>query len=136
MTSQLERITNKEPSQLWRGLKSAGKYALIATAIGCAGMQRGCSSCNASSFGADWIAVQYNATGEPINCWQLPNTSVDNESQSDGIYWLDKNTGNLVHISGWYNRVQVNDRRWEEAAKSLGVDLNRCKDGKYLKAEQ
>lgn len=95
----------------------------------CAGTQRGCASFNAENFASDWLVVQYGFNGVPINCWKLPNTSISNEGNSDGIYWLDANTGNLVHISGWYNRVQ--GRSWDTSAKSLGIDANLCGDGAY-----
>jgi hypothetical protein len=36
-----------------------------------------------------------------------------------------------VHISGWYNRVQVNNGDWNGAAAALGIDLSRCHDGIY-----
>jgi hypothetical protein len=98
---------------------------------GCAGFQRDCNSTCASNLGADWIVLQYGFDGVPINCWKLSNVGITNETQSDGIYWLDSNTGHLVHISGWYNRVQVSNRDYEAAAKLLGVEANRCHDGKY-----
>ena len=98
---------------------------------GCAGMQRGCSSACATSLGADWIILQYGANGEPINCWKLHGVSVANEENTDGIHWLE-NTGHLVHISGWYNRVQVQGGDYEGAAKSIGIDLSKCTSGKYL----
>ena len=111
------------------------KYAtrtLTAIALaGCAGMQKDCSSCNAENFGSDWLVVQYKYDGEAMNCWKLPNTSISNESHSDGIYWQDGKTRNLVHISGWYNRVQVESGQWKEAADAVGVDLERCVNGKY-----
>jgi hypothetical protein len=93
-------------------------------------MERGCSSWGAENFGADWIVVQFDMMGKPFNCWILEGKSVTNEPASDGIYWTDV-SGNLVHISGWYNRVQVNNGSWAKAAKSLGVDRNLCKGGKY-----
>lgn len=96
---------------------------------GCAGFQRSCSSFNAQNFASDWIVVQYSYNGVPINCWKLPNTSISNEDHSDGIYWLDQNTGNLVHISGWYNRVQ--GRNWATSAKTLSIDEKLCGDGAY-----
>ena len=105
--------------------------ALLLT--GCAGMQRDCSSCNASSFGGDWIVVQYRFDGSPINCWQMRNTPITNETQSDGIYWQDRG-GHLVHIAGWHNRVQVQGERWEEAAAALGIEESRCKNGVYAPA--
>ncbi len=98
--------------------------------LGCAGMQRDCSSCNASSFGGDWVIVQYQMNGTPINCWKLRNTPVENEAHTDGVYWQDPG-GHLVHISGWYNRVQVQGERWEEAAKTLGVNEALCRGGVY-----
>lgn len=91
--------------------------------IGCTGITRGCS--------ADWIVVQYDMAMTPKACWILRNSSITNESGSDGIYWLDQESGNLVHISGWYNRVQVTRGRFEKAAQLIGVDLDLIKNGKY-----
>jgi hypothetical protein len=96
----------------------------------CAGFDRGCSSCMASSFATDWVVVQYKIDGTPINCWKLTNVSIANEQSSDGIYWKSPQ-GHLVHISGWYNRVQVSGSNFESAAKDIGVDLARCENGKY-----
>lgn len=104
---------------------------------GCVGLSRGCSNWSARSFGGDWIVAQYRMDGTPFNCWQLRNVSITNEAQSDGIYWKDTATGHLVHISGWYNRVQVvgtnafAPKQWEEAAKLVGVNLNQCGGGVY-----
>lgn len=111
------------------------KVLPIIFVIACAGLQRDCSSSCASSLGSDWIVLQYRADGEPINCWQLKNTAIDNESHTDGIYWLIQG-GHLVHISGWYNRVQVSNNDWTGAAKSIGVDLSRCTGGKYKAVEK
>lgn len=93
---------------------------------GCAGMVRGCSSEMATSFGADWVVVQLDMNGTPFRCWQLNNTSITNESASDGIYWLDNETGHLVHISGLYNRVQVRNGEWSSAFAELGLDAETC----------
>ncbi len=106
-------------------------FALLLT--GCAGFQRDCSSSCAQSLGGDWIIVQYRFDGTPINCWELRNTAVSSEDHSDGIYWQDPQ-GHLVHISGWYNRVQVMGNRWDEAAKTLGVEDTKCKNGVYAVA--
>lgn len=105
--------------------------ALLIT--GCAGISRDCSSCWASSTGGDWVIVQYRFDGTPMNCWELRNTPVSNEQGTDGIYWQDRG-GHLVHISGWYNRVQVQGERWAEAAGTVGVDDARCKNGVYRPA--
>ena len=111
--------------------KKVMSYASLLFLAGCAGLSKDCSSCNAESFGADWIIVQQSSlTGQAIKCWQLHNVSVSNEGGSDGIWWKDE-YGNLIHISGNYNRVQVSDGKFKEAADSLGVVLEKCKDGKY-----
>ena len=81
-------------------------FLMLVTLTGCAGIQRGCSSMWATDVGADWIVVQYAANGEPINCWKLRDVGITNETNSDGIYWRE-GSGHLVHISGWYNRIQV-----------------------------
>lgn len=97
---------------------------------GCAGMTRSCSAFWAEEAGADWIVVQYGLDGKPFNCWKLESTSIANESGSDGIYWKEP-SGHLVHISGWYNRVQVRGKQFDDAAKLLGVDVDRIQNGKY-----
>lgn len=108
----------KNIGQRWRAL------CLIFLA-GCAGMERDCSSCSAQAYGANWLIVQYNYNGEAIQCWKLMNTSVSNEEHSDGIYWKSPG-GHLVHLSGWYNRVQINGTDFESAAKDMHVDLTKC----------
>lgn len=112
-------------------MKRAITLILLVLVAGCAGLGRSCSSWQAQSFGSDWLIVQYASSGEPINCWWLTNESVSNEQASDGIYW--KQTGHLVHISGWYNRVQVGSGGFEEAAKLVGVSLPSCVNGRYQK---
>jgi hypothetical protein len=100
--------------------------------VSCAGMERDCSSgCN-SNFGADWVVLQYGYDGTPINCWKLSNIAISNESHTDGIFW-QASSGNLVHISGWYNRVQVTGGQWPGAAQQLGIDMAGCTEGKYIK---
>jgi hypothetical protein len=110
-------------------VKRYWSIALLSLLVGCAGWSRGCSSWCAEQMGADWIIVQYDAMGHPSGCWRVDDESVTNEDSSDGIYW--KQHGHLVHISGWYNRVQVSGDDYEGAAKLLGVELNQCHNGKY-----
>lgn len=98
----------------------------------CAGIQRDCSSCMAEDMGADWIVVQYRYDGTVAQCWRLIDTGIKNEDSSDGIYWLSQGD-HLVHISGWYNRVQVENGDWDGAAKALRVDLEACSEGAYTK---
>jgi len=97
---------------------------------GCAGWERDCNSGVANSFGGDWIVLQYGFDGTPINCWKLSNTAISNEEHTDGIFWMNPD-GNLVHISGWYNRVQVHGQAWHPAADTLGIKLDLCTGGKY-----
>jgi hypothetical protein len=117
---------------MMRYIKKNWSVALLAAVVGCAGLDRGCSSWCASAVGANWIIVQYNNLGTPLACWKLDDVSVDNEEHSDGIYW--KQNGHLVHISGWYNRVQVDNGDFKGAAALLGIDLERCQNGAYVGA--
>jgi hypothetical protein len=96
----------------------------------CVGIEKSCSSGCASSFGGDWIVVQFNTAGEPFNCWKMNGVSITNEEGSDGIWWKNSSS-HLVHISGWYNRVQVKGGDWEAAAKAVGVELGKCGEGVY-----
>ena len=98
---------------------------------GCAAMSRGCTSFWAWGAGADWVVVQFAMDCKVFNCWKLHDASIANESQSDGIQWKDTRTGHMVHISGWYNRVQVTGSDYKEAAKLIGVEENKCGSGKY-----
>ena len=104
---------------------------LICVGPGCAGFQRSWSSGCAENFGSDWVVAQFDMEGRPFNCWKLKETSITNESGSDGIYWKDTKSGHLVHIAGWYNRVQVDSDDYEAAAKLLNVDITKCGNGKY-----
>lgn len=113
-------------------MKNLLKYLPFLFLFGCAGYQRSCASGCATQLGADWIVVQYKTDGDPINCWKLTGSSISNEQGTDGIYWLDDQTNNLVHISGWYNRVQVERNDFDGAAKLIGVDMKYCKNGKYI----
>lgn len=106
-------------------------YALALSVSGCAGWSRSCSSWEAENFAADWAVAQFDAAGKPFNCWKLEDTSITNEPHSDGIYWKDSPSGHLVHISGWYNRVQVENGQWKTAAEAVGVELDKCTNGKY-----
>lgn len=110
---------------------------------GCAGFYRSCSNFSAETFGSNWIIVQFAADGHPFNCWKLRGASVTNESASDGIQWKDPITDHMVHISGWYNRVQVfgsKDRDievdFQDAAGLLGVNSNQCQNGAYPNTPQ
>jgi hypothetical protein len=106
-------------------------FPLLLLCAGCAGWQRDCNSSVAGSFGGDWVVVQYGFDGAPINCWKLKDTAISNEAHTDGIFWQDPD-GHLVHISGWYNRVQVNNGNYAGAAKAVGIDIDRCTGGKYV----
>ena len=104
---------------------------LLLLAIGCAGTMRDCSSSCASTLGSDWLLVQYQYDSKPMNCWQLKDTALASEG-SNGLFWKDSQTGNLVHVSGIaLNRVQISGGNWQAAADHLGVDLTACGSGRY-----
>jgi hypothetical protein len=100
-------------------------WAITLLLFGCAGTQRGCASGCASELGADWVIVQMDLNGRPFRCWALAGVSVGNESASDGIYWQER-SGNLLHISGHYNRVQVTGGDWNAAYRELGLTQATC----------
>ena len=75
--------------------------------MGPKGCSRQFNSWKASSYGSDWLVVQYAQDGSVINHWKLHNKSVGNEDNSDGIYFLD-DQNNVVHLSGHYVYIQVN----------------------------
>jgi hypothetical protein len=106
--------------------------ACAVTGLSCAGVSRDVSSEIATQLGADWIVIQYRFDGVPINCWRLTRVGISNERASDGIFWKDSTTGHLVHISGWYNRVQVSNGDFVSAARLVGVDASSCENGSYV----
>jgi len=114
-------------------MKNAWKWVLLLALSfvgGCDGCMRSCAADWAETTGADWLIVQYDMAGEPFGCWIQRDVSVTNEDGSDGIYWKS-DTGHLVHVSGWYNRVQVDGGDFAGSAALLGVDPALCINGKY-----
>jgi hypothetical protein len=103
-----------------------GPVLSISVLTGCAGAQRACSTMTAGTFGADWVVAQIGADGKPARCWVLRSVSVANEDKSDGIHWLGRD-GDLVHLAGWIDRVQVSGGDFARAAKQIGVtDVSAC----------
>ena len=98
---------------------------LLLLLCGCAGISRKCSSCCAGAVGADWIVVQMDGFGRVMRCWELHDVSIANEESSDGIYW-ESADGHLVHISGFYNRVQVEHSGWDQAYREMGINKKIC----------
>jgi hypothetical protein len=102
-------------------------FVLMFAMVGCAGIERSCSSCMAQSLGSDWIVVELREMdGTPYRCWQLKDTSISNEEGSDGIYWVTDD-GNLVHVSGSYDRVQVENGQWDEAFAEINMTREACR---------
>jgi len=94
---------------------------------GCAYLDRGCSSCGATAFGADWVVVELTEAGaKPYRCWELKNTTITSETNSDGIYWKDSSSSNLIHVSGSYDYVQVKNGNWADAFKQLNLTRDSC----------
>lgn len=93
----------------------------------CPGIERGCSSCTAKALGANWVVVELTEHGgKPYRCWTLRGASIQNEQQSDGIYWKDPQNGNLVHVSGSYDYIQVVGGNWDEAYAELNMTEDAC----------
>ena len=101
---------------------------IVIMATGCAGISRKCSSCWAKNIGADWLVVELREMdGAPYRCWELKGVSLDNEENSDGIYWKDGGTGNLIHISGSYDYIQVKSNNWDAAYSFFGLTRESCR---------
>jgi len=87
---------------------------IVAFLFNCASVDRGCTSFMATNMGADWVVVELTEmNGIPYRCWELRGVSIVSEQGSDGIYWKN-NSGNLVHVSGSYDYVQVNNDNWDD----------------------
>lgn len=114
-------------------MKFNTRFAFAAVLLlGCASTERECAQCGTEIHGADWLIVQLKADGEIRNCWQLHDLAVTNEPHSDGVWWVAG--GEQVHISGWYNYVQV--ANWNTAAATLGVNLAQCTGGRYQSLDE
>lgn len=113
-------------------MKKAALVLLSCIALmGCdsKGYERSVAVQNAEINGADWIVSQDDSNGHPARCWTLHNVSVANEEHSDGLHWQD-NSGRLVHISGWYNRVMVVNGDVAGAAAQIDIaDPSKCHKG-------
>jgi hypothetical protein len=100
--------------------------AALVFSSACAGQQKSCATFNAGSFGADWIVVQFDMSGKIFHCWKLEGVVVENESSGDGISWLNSR-GHIVHIGGWYNRVQVGGKDFAGVlAQEYHMTLDQC----------
>ena len=71
--------------------------------------------------GADWLVVQYSQDGGIIATWELDDKSIGNEENSDGIYFTDGH-GNVVHLSGHYIYVELEDKKDEVRELLLGKE--------------
>lgn len=71
---------------------------------GPAGMYNEWSAWSASAYGSDWLVVQYAQDGTVIHHWELEDSAINNESESDGIYFTTPE--GVVHLSGHYIYVQ------------------------------
>lgn len=113
------------------------RWAFLAVVLlaGCASMSRDCSNMGATSFGADWVVVQTDLNGHAFRCWELHGAAITNEGNSDGIWWEDPQSRNLVHISGSYTRVQVINGSWESAFRAVGLTAERCRAIRMTVAE-
>lgn len=115
----------------WRKFRRAVFVGVLWLSVACAGFSRDCASCMAREVsGADWIVVQYNLYGNPVNCWPLRGVGIANEASSDGIFWRD-GSGHLMHLSGQYSYIQVSNEDFGHAANVLGIDLRHCPGGRY-----
>ncbi len=91
----------------------------IIVCYGPAGIKTGVYGWKASAYGSDWLVVQYAQSGCVITSWELENEAVQNESSSDGIYFVTEK-GPVVHLSGHYTFVQNPDDIVRQDLLSVG----------------
>lgn len=89
-------------------------FGLVFLILGPSGLSRNANAWLASAYGSDWLVVHYAQDGKVINHWELEDKSIGNETQSDGIFFLD-NSGNVVHLSGHYVYIEIKNDAWQSA---------------------
>jgi hypothetical protein len=82
--------------------------ACIGFVIGPNRINRFWENYKSDAYGSDWLVIKENMNGDAIHYWELKNTSIGNEENSDGIYFLDGNE-DIVHLSGFYTYIEVKD---------------------------
>lgn len=92
------------PSVIFTGIV-LGLILLVLMIMGPAGIQNQWRAWKGSAYGSDWLVVKYSQDGEVICFWELKKRAIDNESGSDGIFFVTDG-GSVTHISGHYNYVQ------------------------------
>jgi hypothetical protein len=95
-----------------------GITILILFFIGPSRLGRYWESYKADAYGSDWLVVKEDMNGNTVRYWELKDKSVGSEEGSDGIYFIDGN-GDVVHLSGFYTYVQVNNGFEETKKKYL-----------------
>ena len=88
-----------------------------------------------------YLIVQYASDGIPFNCWRVGG-ELEQYHSSTSIRFKTM-LGYKVSIGGTFNVIRVDDRRngkdrdedydfnAKAAGKELGIDINKCLDGKY-----
>jgi hypothetical protein len=89
--------------------------------MGPAGLKTSVAGWQASAYGSDWMVIQYAQSGCIIANWELENEAVQNEGESDGIYFVTEE-GPVVHLSGHYTYVQ----NPTDAARDKLLAAGRC----------
>lgn len=74
--------------------------------IGPSRISRYWASYKADAYGSDWLVIKEDMSGNTIRYWELKEKSIGSEEGSDGIYFIDE-SGDVVHLSGFYTYVQV-----------------------------
>lgn len=100
------------------GVAVVAIVVLLAVITGPQGCRNRLRSWSSSAYGSDWMIVQYAQDGSVITNWEVKNRAVNNEQNSDGIYFIDDD-GNVVHLSGHYVYVEIRGDKWDEARRRL-----------------
>ena len=114
----------------WRDVKDICKYVLpwilgiilfFVILLGPARIQNMFASWKTKFSGASWSVIYFNNKGKVIKYWEIQAKSIENEGQSDGIYFRDKNN-DIIHLSGNYIYVQVKSS-FEQVRKEWNIPV-------------
>jgi hypothetical protein len=95
----------KTETEFWVIVITLGMITGALVCWGPSGIKTGFSGWKASAYGSDWMVVQYAQSGCVITSWVLKNEAIQNESSSDGIFFVNEDD-EVVHLSGHYVYIQ------------------------------
>ncbi|MFA6304656.1 MAG: hypothetical protein WCV73_04520 [Patescibacteria group bacterium] len=78
----------------------------------------------------DFIVTQHDLNGKTIKCWAIRKGHLTTTDKR--LAWTDPLTGAMVELSEQWDFAIVHQENFAEAAKILGVELEKIQNGKYV----